>query len=638
MTPLSSNQSIRLYDRPFVLAAVTFLIALWPLLADLDTFVGPDEFTWVYRSAEFTEGLRTGDLSQTYQAGHPGITLMWMQAIGAGLRYYHATFYGPAEWTTFIAAERSITMLSQMREVNGVVYAGVLVMIVLLTQRVFGSGVAWLTGFLLAFDPFALTELRALRTEGTVTIFNMLGLVGLLLYVQRRRIPALVLSGVLVGLAILSKVPSLALGPAGLLAIGWLAFSQTERPWRENLRQAFQHAAIWGVTILLTFYVGLPALWTAPVETGRRMYDWLAVRVIEGETGGNSFFLGEPIANAELGPRFYGLVLLYRTTPVLWFGIIALLLALITPARRWLREYWLPVVVIGVHILTLFAVIAPSRLNFDRYALPMFPPLSLLAVLGYVALWRWFITARPDWSRVGAGAATLILAGQSLSAIPYHPYYQTYWNPVLGGISQAVTIFPVGIAGEGIDQVADYLNTLPDADTLTLASANSGKISPLLNGDTIPMTNIDGKWIQADYAFLYLSQIQRDKQDEAIITYLRRHPALHTVTLAGLEYAWVYPAPSAQFYGGASLLEGHGSLYGYDLSQSTLTPGEALTVTLYWRKEGHLPGDAPFVRLTDADSYIWAETIARPRPEFETVPRENMVESDALLTIPLGMV
>jgi hypothetical protein len=86
-----------------ILAVVIFGLALGTRLTDLGVFVGPDEFSWVTRSANFTQALVNGDLAQTYQTGHPGVTLMWAETLGSWLR-----FWGGSTWPVALAADKTM--------------------------------------------------------------------------------------------------------------------------------------------------------------------------------------------------------------------------------------------------------------------------------------------------------------------------------------------------------------------------------------------------------------------------------------------------------------------------------------------------------------------------------------------------
>ncbi|HEX3302557.1 MAG TPA: hypothetical protein VHR64_06715, partial [Thermomicrobiales bacterium] len=65
-----------------MLAIVLMAIVLIPRFADLDALVTPDEPIWIARSANFYVALADGDLKETYQFSHPGVTVMWLGAIG----------------------------------------------------------------------------------------------------------------------------------------------------------------------------------------------------------------------------------------------------------------------------------------------------------------------------------------------------------------------------------------------------------------------------------------------------------------------------------------------------------------------------------------------------------------------------
>jgi hypothetical protein len=258
--------------------------------------------------------------------------------------------------------------------------------------------------------------------------------------------------------------------------------------------------------------------------------------------------------------------------------------------------------------------------------------------MGGAYLWQ-MVRGREGVERMVAwvGIALVVIVTQGAISWAHHPYYLTYYNPWLGGIQRAKDVLRIGY-GEGLDQVAAFLNAKPDSGALKLASAMSSRIGPLLDGETIPMGNLDGHWMQADYVFIYISQLQRGKHDSEILTYLARWEPEFVLRLHDLEYGRLYPGPAAQYHSGTKL-EGRGTLYGYDLSATELKAGDVLTSTLYWRNEGQQPADAFFVQVEDAAGYVWATSYAEPRPGFDEAvrTRKEVVESEANLQIPIGM-
>ena len=77
----------RAVDSPLVLALLLFMLSLGPRILDLAVFVAPDEFYWVSGCVNFARALASGELEKTYHAGQPGVTLMWVETLGAWLRF-----------------------------------------------------------------------------------------------------------------------------------------------------------------------------------------------------------------------------------------------------------------------------------------------------------------------------------------------------------------------------------------------------------------------------------------------------------------------------------------------------------------------------------------------------------------------
>lgn len=626
----------RAVDSPLVLALLLFVLSLGPRILDLAVFVAPDEFYWVSGCVNFARALASGELGNTYHAGQPGVTLMWVETLGAWLRFGVQWLGGSADWDVVVGLDRNMAVLRDKRQVVAVTHAMSIAIIALLVRQVFGQGVAWIAGLLLAFDPFLLTESRVVRTEGMLTAFSTMALLSLLIYWKKQRLGYSVLAGFLTGLALLSKVTALALLPVGVLVFVGVSLFDTTRPVGDRWRTAGVSLAVWGGTLLLTVVVLWPALWVAPADVLQKMYDFTFIRAVEGEEQAKSFFLGTPIHDP--GPLFYPVVLLFRTGPLSWLGLI-LLAAVVWPLRRLSHQYKVFLGIMLLYLAGYLALITLSDLKFDRYVIPMLPTIEVMAALGLVTTWQWQTERWSLSGRLGWLMAFVVLIVEMAMTWPHHPYYHTYWNPLLGGIKQAVRVLPVGTGYEGMEKVVAYLNALPNAKELLLATANSQRIRPMFEGQTISITNLDGEWYQSDYTFIYISQLQRGRHDPEIIQYLESKPLRFSFDLFEVEYGWLYLGPDAQYFGGDTKLEGRATLHAYDLSATQLSAGQTLTATVYFRNEGQLPSDRFYVRIADPDGYVWSEDSVRPRPGFEDAfrTRKAVVEGEAELDLPVGM-
>ena len=89
----------------------------------------------------------------------------------------------------------------------------------------------------------------------------------------------------------------------------------------------------------------------------------------------------------------------------------------------------------------------------------------------------------------------------------------------------------------------------------------------------------------ADYLVLYRRDVQRDRPDQHILRYIEQNwPLEATIQLHGLDYAWIYRAPAADW---ASRVidrrnrNEQAGLIGYRLNQKDVSNGETLVLTLY---------------------------------------------------------
>jgi Dolichyl-phosphate-mannose-protein mannosyltransferase len=630
--------------------AVIFLAALLPRVLQLGVFSAPDEELVWNTSNQFATALAQGNLAGTATLFYPGVTLMWAETLAAAAKYLGSILSGSGAvtWTAVLGLDTPFAMLGEKRLVLGLLHVVLVVLIWYWLDDLFGRPVAFLAGLLIALDPFLLAESRVMRTEVLNTEFISLSVVTLLVYLGRERRGFLLASGMFAGLAMLTKMSSLFMIPfIGLVLAVYFGANgfrqQLKFAFAKVMRACLQWSAAAGVT-----FVGLwPALWVQPVATLQLLWAY-TLRV--GEKGFDDrgvFFWGQ-IYPDDPGVWFYPIALAFRVGPLVLPGILFFLVFLIEKARNNARKLdgaeldnittnWR---ILAALVVSYVAFMSAIALKYDRYLLPVFPALDLLAGLGLWYAWTRLLRPARFNSRlilpVTAILPILVLGIQSSVCFREHPYYYTYYNPLLGGANNAVRYVPIGY-GEGFDVVGQYLASLPNSDHLRVASAKSRDLKNYFPGQAIPLSNLDGLWVQADYVFIYVSQSQRGKHDPEMLAYLARRRAEFVVQLSGLEYGKLYPGPAAQFYSGTKL-EGRATLFGYNLSTAELAAGQTLTATVYFRNEGQQPADRFYVRLVDADGYAWADAAVGPRPGFEDAfrAREAIVEGEAALALPVG--
>jgi hypothetical protein len=238
---------------------------------------------------------------------------------------------------------------------------------------------------------------------------------------------------------------------------------------------------------------------------------------------------------------FYPVVILFRLTPVSLVLFLLSIGAFIGDLRR-IKEGKTMAVALGLAYILFFSWMAglgPKKI--DRYILPVFPMIDLLAAVGIArsarALgglsWPWSAALRKTSYRIAVGVVSLT----PLFWIHTFPYYMNYFNPLVGGASMAVRTLTVGL-GEGYDLAAKYLNEKSDSESLRVAVFYVESFAPFFGGTTIRLTE-PGALDEADYVVLYINQVQRQIIPEAIHRFQNREPE-HVVRIGGIEYAWVY--------------------------------------------------------------------------------------------------
>ena len=562
--------------------ALAILLAAFALPRGLalNRVVTPDEVNWLTTSANFYLAVRQGDFAKTYQLEHPGITTLWAGAAGFLWRYPAYVDEGPGP-LVYSEQEAGLVLRSLGHEPLDLIIAGrvfIVLTIIIVLAIAFLQAVPlvgfWpaVMGFLLiGLDPFHIAHSRILHQDGMASSFVLLALLAFLKFLYRGgRWHNLILSGAAAGLAWLTKSPMLFLVPfMGLLLLIELAKKRrmAGRLKGESLRWAAQTMIMWGSVGLAVFVLLWPAMWVDPIYTLRRVGGGMLSYAVHGHTEAALFFDGR-IYTGDPGIHFYPITFLWRTTPIVFIGLVLAILALLAPqARSFLSKERVPLgmLLLFAALFTVFMTLGAKK--FDRYLLPIYPPIDLVAGVGWVAAVSWILRQQPQRLRRIVAPAILLaaLAGQAFVTASSSPYYFSYYNPMLGGTPQAPSVMMVGW-GEGLDQAARFLNNQPGVDRQqVMLGLWSGTFSYFYDGkirwsNFAPGETTIQDWEDSDYAVIYINQWQRGRLPDELVDYLMEEEPALVVRLQGLEYAYVYdlnriPPPDYLFTGEESVIE-----------------------------------------------------------------------------------
>src|SRR4051794_33381121 len=246
---------------PGVLAA-TFVLALLVRLLGHDVVITADEDNWMKRSGGFTYGLLNGQLGRTYQNGHPGVTTMWvaMLTLGPSRMVQYADRVHNQRLVAGVAGFWDA--LVDARIGFGLVTAALVALIAGLSWRLFGPVVGVISGLVVGLEPFYLAISQLVHMDAILSGTMVASVLAASIAWERNGGHRwLVVSGVLGGLAFLSKVPAvflLAFVPAmgvGLLLLKWRG-ARGEGPFLSVMRRLALDLAAWGLAFVATVVVG----------------------------------------------------------------------------------------------------------------------------------------------------------------------------------------------------------------------------------------------------------------------------------------------------------------------------------------------------------------------------------------------
>jgi hypothetical protein len=614
---------------------------------------------WYPRSVQFWEALAQGDLENTYQRYHPGVTTMWIA--GFGQRVY-ALVRG---WSTQELLDPPDGPLGpQSPPAHAAVVAlsfvvsGCIVLIYVLLYRLMDLRAAFAAGCLLALDPFFITHSKIIHLDALMSSFMLLSVLFLISFLRDNKMMWLIASGVFASLAFLTKSSSGFLAPFAVLLVVLDSLlkerSTLTATWRRRAWQVVRSLIVWGLVATCVFFLLWPAMWVAPGEMLGRVAK-SALKHVEEPHDRAAFFAGR-LAD-DPGPLYYPAVLAWKTTLVtLPSTCVAVVLLVKHRREKSSRPLWY----ILIYALGFLLAMTLGAKKLARYMVPVLVALDVLAGWGLsqaaaaARKVKWM--GKPGW--MPTALVAVALAGQGALVLRHHPYYGTHHNLLLGGSRVAQRVLHMGDQGEGLDLAARFLNTYPRAEQMEVGVQNMANLmfGSNFSGRTRPIDRPE-----VDYRVFFINDVQREfligLWEDAWETCQQTGP-LWTASFDGVPYAWIcpnYPYDPQAFdieHRSSVQLGDHIDLLGYELSSDQVTAGDALTVTLLWQSDGRVIEDYHvFVHLVNVDGNLAAQQDGMPvqdeRPTWswrdaEVLQDEYTLATDANLpagtyTLSIGM-
>ena len=490
---------------------IVLLIAIIgiPRMVGLGNFTSVDEQYWLQSSANFYYALGQHQFENTVYGYHPAVTTMWIITMGmlAYFPEYRALGQGylkPGKYNLFMPAHDKdpLQLLIVSRGIQVIVIVVLLLIIFFLLRRMFDDRSAFFTTSLISLSPFFLGHSRLLNHEAMLSLFLLISLLGMLvyLYIERKWL-LLVLSACAAALGQLTKSSGLPVIPIIMLVIMVYALGSQHGKLGQKLLEAFRTIVIWLFALVFFYILFWPGMWVAPAKMLYVVYGNALGYMFQGMTleamptlDPSSFRLG----SLSSGLQIYLSDLVWRMTLVSWLGFIVGIWIAVANLRKkidknyqWIILYSL---ILAISFVLLFSI--ERGRQSPHYILTTYICLDLIAGLGISRALDFLAHRFPKIIKGWTTWAILavILALQLISSVGSYPYYITYYNPVVAALlpqSENPILKGTGY-GVGVDQAAAYLAQKAGASEMTVLSAYAeGSFSYYFPGKTESMNDLD---------------------------------------------------------------------------------------------------------------------------------------------------
>jgi hypothetical protein len=522
-----------------------------------------------------------------------------------------------------------------------------IVAIYFLLRRLFDGTTAAVAATLLALSPYYLAQSKILHLDAWMATLMLTSALALLLYCRERNVGWLALAAVLGGLALLVKPTALFLVPYCGLVLLVYAIRDTQHEmreraspiaygvWRIAARRLLGPLAVWLLIVAVVYFALWPAMWVDPQRALKAVVEGGLLRHIGTAHDTPTYFLGQ-VTYGDPGLSFYAVSMLLRTGEVeLLFSIVAIVLGAFHVLRhRRISQRGMDYLLLLAYVVFFLAQMSLGAKKMPRYVLPAILALDVLAAAGIVA---WARALAGERRRMALILMALPLLIQAVLILPRHPYYGTAANWIAGGPQAAARAILTGEEGEGLADVAGYLNDRSDVEDLAVAAQLKHVLNQYFRGSTL---DIDEQ--PADYVVFHRNYVVRDFKLgmwEASWERYAARTAEREVGFDGVPYAWLYPVVSAgarpEHQREAHIGDSFGFL-GYDLRSMEVAPGDRVPVVLYWKAAEQAQGNLSifFHLLAPDGSLIWQEdggAAHGERPVHSWVEGEMIVDPHTIV-------
>ncbi len=413
-----------------------FLLTRVPRLHN--DIVSTDAVYWHDRSEKFINALKTKDFAETYQMYHPGVTIMWITGLTAEA-YSRVTGASLTEvFSDFVTIHFFAKLMLVLWQLS------LSLLLIVLLSRIFDFKKSFFIVSLFSLEPFFIGNSRLLHLDTQISLYILIGLALVYLFSKNFSYLVVFLIALFFVFATLSKTIFIGAALFALFAGSLLFFVHS------GFKAALKYFLTFFVSYLAVYLLLFPAFWVAPYETFSTILN--GSLEVGNEFGHKQIFFGE--ITRDPGSLFYPVLLVLKLSLVTLLGLVLYVGSMLVSLFKKLRAKSLKIKLseipfvyfAGIMYLVYFLTITYFSKKVDRYTIPLFPFLGMVAVLGYYSL-----NFRKKLLLI-----VLVLFSIVYPIFKVFPHYLTYTNPIIGNADASNEIIGQKLFGIGIFDLRDF--------------------------------------------------------------------------------------------------------------------------------------------------------------------------------------
>jgi len=559
-----------------LLILVSLFIILIPRIVQLGQVSTIDERTWAHRSHQFIDFVRKGEFQNTILRHHPGVTLMWITGpagyLAEGIDYVKqggsaAEFiFSPIETSSKHKLTDRTFALKVRQTCVALVNSFVILLACVWLGIALNSGLAmFLIVLLIGLDPFYLGLSRIIHCDGLMATFGIAscGAMFRYLFCENRKIRWVILSGVLAALSMLSKITGAVIIPwmvVVLSVFSWLHCSDGVDTYLTRFIMGFKwiwkKIGIWCLTLAAVFFAVWPAMWVIP-DKALAMFFRGAVFAKEGaHIGSTASLLQQEVGIFSYLPR----ILIFSAPWIVWIYVIGLASFFyfhFSTTRNVImgceNEIWKTSYTynfrskfIGGSFVFLAILVVIALGSFEkqagRYILTSMLGINIsAAIVIYHIIIAGLTRPVPEKRIIFIFVAALIL-WCGMTVYKWSPYATGYRHPIWGNMEVDGRPLLRGW-GEGLEKVAQVLNTLEGSENLIVAARRYWVLGTFLKGKAVDYSKLDR--VKVDYIVLYDNFFKMEPDSPFIKKITNNCQPFRQITIKPFGYdpiAYIYEA------------------------------------------------------------------------------------------------